>query len=228
MNKAYEWNEQENTQFYKKYPTAIDFLKSFSDVMKKPRKNYYYLKSSWFTTKSFEDTLKFCRSDIRKWFNRWEILEKEILDYQILFNWEMDDLEKKVKKWSEYRIVEHLDKKFIAELCRDKIKSNEEPERFKKVFDKYCKNDIELLSDDDINYARNIPMAELLEWMTDIKIKRKASNCPFCEGQSDMKFHCKDNLFQCFKCWKKWDSIWFYMLLTGSNFIQTVKELRKF
>jgi len=158
--------------------------------------------------------------------NRFEVLDMLMMEHEIFKINQYNRLEKFVKKWSEYKILEHLPKEFVAEMCREKIEAYEEPEKFKNLFKRFCVSEYETLSEADIDYVRNLDMKELLESLTDITVKHKMSSCPFCEWGSNKKFSCKDNLFQCFKCWAKWDSIWFYMLLTWSDFVKTINDLK--
>ena len=180
------------------------------------------------TSEEFDDILEDARSDKRKWEDRFEVLDMLMMEHEINSLNCYNRLERNVKNWSEYKILEHLPKDFVAEICKKKIEAYEEPEKFKNLFKRHCVDDYETLSDSDVEYVRNLNMKDLLEDLTDIRVRNKMSECPFCDGKSKQKFACKDNLFQCFKCWAKWDSIWFYMLLTGNDFINTINNLKTY
>lgn len=177
------------------------------------------------TSEEFEDILEDARSDKRIWEDRFEVLDMLMMEHEIFKINQYNRLEKYVKKWSQYQMIEAVWKKLLAEICRDKLEKEEDIQYFKKLFKTHCVNNLEKLPEADIDHARNAPMDYIMERMTEHRIKRKMSNCPFCGWKSIKKFACKDNLFHCFKCWVKWDSIWFVMLYTKCNFPQAVQTI---
>lgn len=179
------------------------------------------------TIETLENLMEEARHDVWIWCNRFEVLEELIFRHELAEDKYINWLKKYTDSCNMYKALNIFGKDTLCEICNDKINNYEDRMKFKQVKKDYCESKKELLSNAEVENAKNVDVEDVIRTVTDIEPKRWRSNCPLCKWTNNMKFSFHDNVYYCFKCWAKWDTIDLYQKLTWSNFKDTIRELNK-
>lgn len=82
------------------------------------------------------------------------------------------------------------------------------------------------VTDEQVQYARNIPMENIVRTFTNEKIIQHKIKCPF-HNEKTGSFHVYPEGFKCFGCGVGGDGIKFVMLLENLTFIEAVKRMNE-
>jgi len=181
------------------------------------------------TIEQFEDAKQLARKYYRIWDDPFDTLMYYINEIEYEEGKELDKLKKSVVTCNLYKALNIFWTETLEDICDEKIKNYEKRLHFKELKKKYCTKDLDLLTDAEIENAWNTEVKTILEEHK-IQFRKWRSDCPFCwSGRTwKTKFSFKNNLYNCFKCWEAWNSIWLYMKLTWIEFKQAVKNLNQF
>lgn len=194
----------------------------------------------WEKLENEDDELqKIIKDSYNKWRSELKQVRKEVEE----FKKEMDAGDGKLKLLYLKNKKNNLNQLIIDEVkYQDKMKRLKIPEwfqqisknRLKKYIDEYNKinKQIEYLknppSDNSITpemieFANNYPIEELDELIT---VKRGKAYCPFHDDKKP-SMSVTGNIFHCFGCGEKGNTITFVMKMTGLDFVGAVKYINK-
>ena len=136
-----------------------------------------------------------------------------IITYDILMDY-IDDEDKyyksiKPKQVTRYKVIEHIDKNFLLEICNEKIISNEDVDIFLELRSFLTLSESnQFISQIKIEHANEVSLQIVFDELW-IHTRINRCICPFCTWTNVLKFSFKNNLYHCFSCESKWNTITF-------------------
>ena len=153
-----------------------------------------------------------------------------IVYIEIQNNVYMDNLQQEHQRknhYNLYRAIEIFGKDFIKDICREKIYARENVDHFSYLNSLTCENfSKKFVPSYKVDEARHVNISDILELIQHTYVKRSCI-CPFCGGSNRNKFAVNANLFKCFSCDAKGDSISFVMKYFKTDFRGAVDMLLK-
>lgn len=134
-------------------------------------------------------------------------------------------LQKSLPRFTKYQALTIFPKEELMEIFNDKMIAWEQIEIFSELRNYFIpsawKESKRKLTPLQINNAQNVPLNEIFDALQ-IQYKKKHCICPFCWWTNNQKFSFNDNLYYCFSCWVKGNSITFIKEYLKKDFVDAV------
>jgi len=150
--------------------------------------------------------------------------------FDLIIEWEihqesyLDSL--KLKPISKYKAIEIMGKDFVLSICNEKIIAMEDYNTMLELRNILLLDEEKYIPQIKVENAKEVEMVKVLDELG-IKHRLRHCICPFCNGTNCQKFSFNRNLYKCFSCWVKWNTITFIKEYMKLEFKEAVLFLNK-